>query len=334
LREILLEREYEKTSFILYHFSSAHEVRPGFLQIEQTSDTTFHALWKIPAMGNAVPKIYLQLPENWQMSKEQAKLIPNALRQEWEYIVDEPIIGGEIRFDGLQNTIMDVLVTIQMLDGVQFSGLIKPDKPFYIIPETPSIWNISKTYLVLGVEHILFGIDHLLFVLALVLITFGGWRIVKTITAFTVAHSITLSMAVLGFVNVPSAPVEAVIALSIVFLAVELVHYHRGQIGLTAKYPWIVAFTFGLLRGFGFAGALTEVGLPQTDIPFALAFFNIGVELGQLAFVFVLLVVIWAINQRKVEYPKWVKLAPAYSIGAIAAMWCIERVLGFDFRII
>ena len=129
----------------------------------------------------------------------------------------------------------------------------------------------------------------------------------------------------------PSAPVEAIIALSIVFLAVELVHYHRGQIGLTAKYPWIVAFIFGLLHGFGFAGALTEVGLPQTDIPFALAFFNIGVELGQLAFVMVLLALIWVLNRRKSQYPNWVKLAPAYGIGTIAAMWCFERILGFWF---
>ena len=204
-----------------------------------------------------------------------------------------PIHGGRLSFDGLQNTIMDVLVTIKMLNGEQFSGLVKPDKAQFVIPETPSIWNISKTYLILGVEHILLGIDHLLFVLALVLITFGKWRIVKTITAFTIAHSITLSLAALGFVHVPSAPVEAVIALSIVFLAVELVNYARGKIGLTAKHPWVVAFIFGLLHGFGFAGALTEVGLPQVDIPFALAFFNIGVEIGQLAFVMVLLGIIY-----------------------------------------
>ena len=169
----------------------------------------------------------------------------------------------------------------------------------------------------------------LLILFALVLITFGAWRIVKTITAFTVAHSITLSMAVLGFVHVPSAPVEAIVALSIVFLAVELVHYHQGRIGLTARYPWIVAFIFGLLHGFGFAGALTEVGLPQTDIPFALAFFNIGVEIGQLAFVLVLLGLIWLIDQRKAKYPDWARLVPAYSIGIIAAMWCFERIIGF-----
>jgi hydrogenase/urease accessory protein HupE len=309
--------------------ANAHEVRPGLLQIEQTGENTYKVLWKIPATGMAVPKIYLGLPDNWSYKARNASLIANSLRQEFECEVAGPIHGGSLSFDGLQNTIMDVLVTIKMLNGEQFSGLVKPDKAQFVIPETPSIWNISKTYLILGVEHILLGIDHLLFVLALVLITFGKWRIVKTITAFTVAHSITLSLAALGFVHVPSAPVEAVIALSIVFLAVELVNYARGKIGLTAKHPWVVAFIFGLLHGFGFAGALTEVGLPQVDIPFALAFFNIGVEIGQLAFVIVLLGIIYFLNRIRIRQQTWVRLIPAYAIGTIAATWCFERILGF-----
>lgn len=308
---------------------NAHEVRPAYLQIEQTGENSFHVVWKIPATGMAVPKIYLELPENWKMTSNNASLISNALRQEWNYELNDNIHGGEITFDGLQNTIMDVLVTIKLLNGVKFSGLVKPKKPIYVIPDTPSVWNISKTYLKLGIEHILFGFDHLLFVLALVLITFGGWRIVKTITAFTIAHSITLSLAALGFVYMPSASIEAVIALSIVFLAVELVHFIKGRVGLTAKYPWVVAFIFGLLHGFGFAGALTELGLPQTDIPFALAFFNIGVELGQLVFVMVILVIIFLVNKIKMKPKNWVKLVPAYSIGIIATMWCFERVLSF-----
>jgi hydrogenase/urease accessory protein HupE len=315
--------------FVVAQLANAHEVRPGFLQIEQTGKNTYHVLWKIPATGMAVPKIYLGLPENWVLKNRNANLIANSLRQEFDYEVDGAIHGGKITFDGLQNTIMDVLVTIKLQDGVQFSGLIKPEKAQYIIPDTPSIWNISKTYLVPGFEHILLGIDHLLFVLALVLITFGKWRIVKTVTAFTLAHSITLSLAALGFVHVPSAPVEAIIALSIMFLALELVNYSKGKIGLTAKYPWIVAFTFGLLHGFGFAGALTEVGLPQVDIPFALAFFNIGVELGQLVFVVLLLGVIYMISKIEIKQKTWIKLVPAYCIGTIAVMWTVERILGF-----
>ena len=320
---------YSIVLFAIGLSANAHEVRPAYLQIEQTGENSFHVVWKIPATGMAVPKIYLELPENWKMTSNNASLISNALRQEWNYELNDNIHGGEITFDGLQNTIMDVLVTIKLLNGVKFSGLVKPKKPIYVIPDTPSVWNISKTYLKLGIEHILFGFDHLLFVLALVLITFGGWRIVKTITAFTIAHSITLSLAALGFVHMPSASIEAVIALSIVFLAVELVHFIKGRVGLTAKYPWVVAFIFGLLHGFGFAGALTELGLPQTDIPFALAFFNIGVELGQLVFVMVILVIIFLVNKIKMKPKNWVKLVPAYSIGIIATMWCFERVLGF-----
>ncbi|NOQ92971.1 MAG: HupE/UreJ family protein [Flavobacteriaceae bacterium] len=320
---------YSIVLFAIGLSANAHEVRPAYLQIEQTGENSFHVVWKIPATGMAVPKIYLELPKNWKMTSNNASLISNALRQEWNYELNDNIHGGEITFDGLQNTIMDVLVTIKLLNGVKFSGLVKPKNPIYVIPDTPSVWNISKTYLKLGIEHILFGFDHLLFVLALVLITFGGWRIVKTITAFTIAHSITLSLAVLGFVHMPSASIEAVIALSIVFLAVELVHFTKGRVGLTAKYPWVVAFIFGLLHGFGFAGALTELGLPQTDIPFALAFFNIGVELGQLVFVMVILVIIFLVNKIKMKPKNWVKLVPAYSIGIIATMWCFERVFSF-----
>ncbi|MCF6222762.1 MAG: HupE/UreJ family protein [Flavobacteriaceae bacterium] len=320
---------YSIVLFAIGLSANAHEVRPAYLQIEQTRENSFHVVWKIPATGMTVPKIYLELPENWKMTSNNASLISNALRQEWNYELNDNIHGGEITFDGLQNTIMDVLVTIKLLNGVKFSGLVKPKNPIYVIPDTPSVWNISKTYLKLGIEHILFGFDHLLFVLALVLITFGGWRILKTITAFTIAHSITLSLAALGFVYMPSASIEAVIALSIVFLAVELVHFIKGHVGLTAKYPWVVAFIFGLLHGFGFAGALTELGLPQTDIPFALAFFNIGVELGQLVFVMVILVIIFLVNKIKIKPKNWVKLVPAYSIGIIATMWCFERVLSF-----
>ncbi len=161
---------------IMAHLANAHEVRPGLLQIEQTSENTFHVLWKIPATGMAVPKIYLGLPDNWSLQDRNANLIANSLRQEYEFNVEGAIHGGKISFDGLQSTIMDVLVTIKLLNGVQFTGLVKPEKAHFVIPDTPSIWSISKTYLILGFEHILLGIDHLLFVLALVLITFGKWR--------------------------------------------------------------------------------------------------------------------------------------------------------------
>ncbi len=184
--------------------------------------------------------------------------------------------------------------------------------------------NTIKTYLLLGIEHILLGIDHLLFVLALLLITPGFSKLIKTITAFTIAHSITLSLSALGFVGLPGPPVEAVIALSIVFLAYEIIKYYRGEESLAIKYPWVVAFAFGLLHGFGFAGALTSIGLPQTTIPAALLFFNVGVEIGQILFILVVITVIWLLKKSKINFPNWVKLIPVYGIGYIASMWLIE----------
>jgi hypothetical protein len=168
-----------------------------------------------------------------------------------------------------------------------------------------------------------------LFVLALLLIVRGGKRIVITITAFTVAHSITLVAASLGWMTVPGPPVEAIIALSIAFVAAEILHGRQGRPGLTARAPWIVAFSFGLLHGFGFAGALAETGLPQTSIPLALLMFNIGVELGQLFFV-VAVLALWAAGRRLLKHePAWALPAAAYAIGAVASLWTIERVASF-----
>ncbi|MCT4624175.1 MAG: HupE/UreJ family protein, partial [Schleiferiaceae bacterium] len=203
-----------------------------------------------------------------------------------------------------------------------------PDSPAHVIPGKTSTWQVVKVYTILGVEHILFGFDHLLFVLALVMISKGKWKIVKTVTAFTIAHSITLTLASLGLVFIPGAPVEAVIALSIVFLALEILQLQKGKATLTSRKPWLVAFSFGLLHGFGFAGALSEIGLPQQAIPWALAFFNIGVELGQLAFVFFILGISVLVN-RIIIVPKWIPKLSAYAIGSVAAYWMIERVVGF-----
>jgi len=280
-------------------------------------------------LGTAIPKIYPQLPENWTVTDEQANLLPGNLRRTYTLLIKEGIENEQIHFQGQEKTLIDVLVSIKKSDGIQYSSMIKPSNPTYIIPIKPDRWSTIKTYLVLGFEHILLGIDHLLFVLALLLITVGFKKLIKTITAFTVAHSITLSLATLGVMGLPSAPVEAVIALSIVFLAVELYHYYKGKEGLTVRYPWVVAFTFGLLHGFGFAGALSDVGLPQTDIPAALLFFNVGVELGQIAFVLVVMAIIWMLMKLKKDWPKKVKLIPVYAIGSMASFWLIERIIAF-----
>jgi hydrogenase/urease accessory protein HupE len=232
------------------------------------------------------------------------------------------LTGWNVTIHGLPAMMIDVLVRIELLDGRVVSRMLRPDLPAFLF-DADAVGPPAGGYFRLGVEHILFGIDHLLFVLALVLIVRGTGLLVKTITAFTVAHSITLALATLGFVHVPAAPVEAVIALSIVFVAAEILRARRGETGLTARAPWLVAGSFGLLHGFGFAGALSQVGLPANDIPLALLFFNLGVEAGQLAFVAVALGVIGLL--RRARLPEWAPLVAPYAIGSLAMFWVIER---------
>ena len=190
-----------------------------------------------------------------------------------------------------------------------------------------SFWRGVQRYTFFGIRHILEGIDHLLFVLGLLLMVNSPWALVKTITAFTGAHSITLAFATFGFINIPQEPVEAAIALSIVFLAVEIVHAKQGRYNLTYRKPWLVAFGFGLLHGFGFAGALAEIGLPQSEIPVALLFFNVGVELGQLCFVLGCVLVQLALLRIKIAWSSWSRLIPAYCIGTMAFYWLMERIM-------
>jgi len=237
--------------------------------------------------------------------------------------------GAVIHFVGLDSTITDVFVRFVWLDGSETKAIARPSKPWIEVTAHRSAWQVAWDYTVLGVDHILSGFDHLTFVLALLLIVSGARRLLITVTSFTLAHSITLAAATLGVLWVPGPPVEAVIALSILFLASELVKVNRGLPSLTARYPWIVAFTFGLLHGFGFAGALSKVGLPPNEVPLALLMFNVGVELGQLLFIAAVLLL--AMGSRKVrsEWPAWARQVPAYGIGGIAAFWLIERVAGF-----
>jgi hydrogenase/urease accessory protein HupE len=223
----------------------------------------------------------------------------------------------------------DALVRIEFTDGGAWVKRLTPQEPVATIPERQSGWSVVSVYLKLGVEHILLGIDHLLFVLSLLLITRGTRLLVKTVTAFTAAHSITLALATLGFVQVPSAPVEAVIALSIVFVAAEIIHTQNGRAGVTARQPWLVAFIFGLLHGFGFAGALNDVGLPQGHIPLALLFFNLGVELGQLLFIAAVLTLGALMRRVRIPVPRRAELVPPYAIGSVAMFWVVQRVTAF-----
>lgn len=309
--------------------SHAHEVRPAYLQIKQVSENVYQVLWKVPRIGDQMPEIQPQFPQNFELKPtELERPISGSMLFTYKLEGVEPLAGSAIRIRNLNKTMVDVLVNVEYLDGEKATLLLQPDRIEGVLPGKTDTWAVIRTYTGLGIEHILFGIDHLLFVLSLIIITKGFRKVAKTITAFTLAHSITLSLAVLGFADVPGPPVEAVIALSIVFLALEIVRNIQGHETLTSRKPWLVAFTFGLLHGFGFAGALVEVGLPQTDIPVALAFFNVGVEIGQLCFVVGVIGVIKVLSLYK-KWPKMVQKIPPYAIGGMAAFWVIERIAAF-----
>ena len=307
----------------------AHEIRPAYLEIKQTNSTTYQVLWKVPLLGNKSPKLDPILPQSFLLQQTKETFLPDSYIRYYEGDYSESLNGKRIAIKGQSVTLVDVLVQIDLLDETAYTLLLQPDRSEAIIPVEPNVWEVIKLYLYLGVEHILIGFDHLFFVLGLLLLVTGMKNLIKTITAFTVAHSITLGLSTFNLVNLPSPPVEAVIALSILFLAREYLLLKEGNRSITAEHPWLIAFAFGLLHGFGFAGALAEIGLPQKEIPLALFTFNVGVELGQLLFITVLLFIGWIFRKIKISWPQWTKKLLPYSMGAIAGFWLIERILGF-----
>jgi len=310
--------------------ASAHEVRPAYLQLRETSPGLYEVLFKMPTLAGTRFNLRPVLPATCRaQGRVSTYETPSAVLERWTVACDSALAGGRISIDGLSGTLIEVLVRIEMGDGRTIVQRLKPTAPSFIVPAEPSGWQVARTYLALGVEHILGGVDHLLFVLALLLIVSSRWLLLKTITAFTVAHSMTLAMATMGVVQVPGRPVEATIALSVVFLASELAHLKQGRPGLTSRAPWLVAFTFGLLHGLGFASALAEIGLPERQIPLALLQFNVGVELGQLLFVAAVLVLVSLARRLAVRWPDWAWRVPAYGIGVTAAFWTVQRVVSF-----
>jgi len=309
------------------HPAVADELRPGYLEIRQVAAETYDVGWKVPAMGDRRLGLYVRFPAATEVLDEASgRFEGNAFVERWRVRHPGGFDGQTIHIDGLQQSSTDVLVRMERLDGTAFVDRLDPSRPSVVLEASPGLSNVAATYLALGIEHILFGVDHLLFVLALVLLVRNLRKLIGTITAFTVAHSITLGGATLGWVNVPIAPVEAVIALSIVFVATEIVHEQAGRTGLAARAPWVIAFSFGLLHGFGFAGALGEIGLPHNAIPIALLFFNVGVEVGQLLFVAAVLALRAGLRAPLATAPRWVSLTPAYAIGALAMFWTLQRV--------
>lgn len=309
----------------------ADEIRPALLDIKEQSTGLFSVTWKVPMRGDKVLAITPKLPKSLKLlGSPTTRTTSGAQITQTSYKNNAMSLSGQdIVIEGLTAVQTDVLLLIQMQDGSQYSSILRPGSPEYTIPEQPSKFQVAVDYWRLGTIHILEGVDHLLFVFALLLIVTGLGQLLKAITAFTIAHSITLALATLGLVNLPAAPTEAIISLSILFLATEIIHKHNGQISLTEKYPWIIAFAFGLFHGLGFAGALSEIGVPQNEVPLALLMFNIGVETGQLLFIGAVLGLIAGLKRLPFTPPQgsW-RIAP-YVIGSVAVFWTIERVGSF-----
>lgn len=307
--------------------------RPAYLQLRQLDAETYDVDWKVPALdAQTTLKVKPVFPDQTQVVGPRTSVYASgAALQRWRIRVPGGLDGKTVEFAELSATGLDVLVRVERADGTEQLGRVLAVRPSFTLQPSPGPLEVIGTYTGLGVEHILTGFDHLLFVLALMIIVRGRRQLLVTITAFTIAHSITLALATLDVVRVPGPPVEATIALSIVFVAAEILRQRQGRKSLAASKPWLIAFTFGLLHGLGFAGALAEVGLPQNAVPLALLFFNVGVEIGQLLFIATVLVAAAAVKRltRAPLDPRWSVVAPAYLIGGVASFWVVERVAAF-----
>jgi len=309
----------------------ADEIRPALLDIKEQNTGLFAVTWKVPMRGNRVLAITPILPESLELlGSPSVQQMPGALIEQATYKNNAASLTGQtILIEGLSALQTDVLLLVQLQDGSQHSAILRPSSPEFTIPLQASKLKVAVDYWRMGTIHILEGADHLLFVLALLLIVAGLGQLIKAVTAFTVAHSITLALATLGLVHFPAAPTEAIIALSILFLAAEIVHKRNGVIGITERYPWVIAFIFGLFHGLGFAGALSEIGVPQHEVPLALFTFNVGVETGQLLFIAVVLGLIGLLKRLPITLPQGTWRLLPYSIGGVAAYWTIDRVISF-----
>ncbi len=303
---------------------AAHEVNPGYLELREESAGRYRVLWKHPKPGEVPIHLTPVFPaECRDAGGQRPDSTRNALLLRITLECAGGIRGKQLGVEGLEGGTTDVLVRVYHADGVLETILIRPDNPSVTIGRKGG----SLAYFRLGVQHILMGVDHLLFVLGLLLLVGNGWILFKTITSFTVAHSITLGIATLGFASAPVLPLNAAIALSILFLGPEILRARKGESSLTIRSPWLVAFAFGLLHGFGFASGLTTLGLPRAEIPVALLLFNVGVEAGQLFFVALILLLGRAFRTLQIRWPTWAEALPAYAIGGLGAYWTIQRTV-------
>jgi hypothetical protein len=306
--------------------TQAHEVRPAYLELRARSETRFDMMLKLPALGGRPLQVRLDMPEGCRVEQTGAQDAPGAVVVVGRVTCTTAPYGQTARLAGLQNTLTDALVRVVQPSGEVATLRLTPDTPDFAVPRPTSRLDVFRTYGTLGVEHILTGFDHLTFVAGLLLVVGSMRRLLATVTAFTLAHSLTLSAATLGLIQVPQAPVEALIALSILLVAAEVVALSQGSTGPIARHPARIAFTFGLLHGLGFAAALREAGLPPQEIPVSLLAFNLGVEVGQIGFILTLSLSV-ILLQRAVRLPRATALRIAgYAIGGLAAFWFLDRV--------
>ena len=305
-------------AFVASSALQAHEATLGVLEFREVRPGAYVGRWTMePSIG--AERVGLRVP-------------PHCFLRLPEMNCGEKGLVGPITITNLGADMSAVLIKIIPIADEPRSYTISTANPVVSLLGTgaPTLqtWiELARTYVNYGIDHILLGADHLLFVLGLIWIVGGGWRLVKTITAFTIGHSASLAAAAFGLIGVPERPLNAAIALSIVFVGVEIIRQQRGEAGLTARYPWAVAFTFGLVHGIGFASALAGLGLERRLLPAALLFFNIGVEIGQLAFVLLVLALIWAHRRLDAVLPRWGDALPAYAIGSISMFWFLGRLL-------
>ena len=324
---------------VLASIANAHDARPNYVQISETTSNTFSVMWKVPASvpGAALP--FPTLPDG--CSPEQPPTWHAAGAEfvgQQVFICDAALSGRTVGIEfPAYNPSLSTLYKVRLTNGEEHVRILRPDEDAWTIPDAESRFGVAKEYTILGIEHIWIGIDHLLFVACLLFIARGARRLLITITGFTVAHSITLALSALDLVRIPTPPVEAAIALSVVFLAWEIVKGDDSS--LAYRFPVMVSSSFGLLHGFGFAAVLRDIGLPQTELPTALLFFNVGVEIGQILFVLALLLAFFALRPLLVRLLRWgpddavhwssLTIPASYVIGSIASYWMIDRVSGF-----
>ncbi|MBK7405046.1 MAG: HupE/UreJ family protein [Phycisphaerales bacterium] len=306
----------------------AHDNQPAYLLLRQTGPETYDAMWKLPATTGVRPPLEVVLPDACTPNGPRASgILADSYVDRWSFRCPGGLEGRRIQIEGLKPGGLDVLVRIETLDGATRTLRIKPAEPWADILGPPTWFQAAQSYLVLGIEHILGGLDHLLFVLGLLFIVRNRSMLFKTVTSFTIAHSITLAIATLGYAYPPVATLNALIALSILFLGPEIIRVGRGETSLTIRHPWIVAFAFGLIHGFGFASGLIDLGIPRAEIPLALVTFNVGVEIGQLGFIALFLALGLSFRVLRFQPRSWLRFLPGYIVGSLGAAWTIGRLV-------